>query len=327
MKVKGIIISIASIVVVFVIAILSNKSVSDSRTEDEELYQKIVAIENGYNVIPSYASPTSSLSGTNNYGTSSLDPEIRIGKSIGQGISRSILNQFGSPNDSVNNTGVDQIEEDSNVSEIQNTSFTTLGENSYFDVSTISPYSGDASIPINNNMPWFTKDNITTSSYEYYGDLDSLGRCTVAYGCIGQDLMPTEERGEIGMVKPSGWHTVKYPDLIEDKYLYNRCHLLMYALTGENANEKNLITGTRYLNISGMLPYEDSVLEYIRQTGNHVLYRVTPVFIENELVARGVLMEAYSVEDSGTGICFCSFCYNVQPGITIDYSTGDSMPT
>lgn len=188
----------------------------------------------------------------------------------------------------------------------------------------IPPYSGTAYIEINGNSPFFTPDDYTTSSYEYYSDLDSLGRCGVAYACVGKDLLPTEKRGEIGMVKPSGWHTVRYDDLISDKYLYNRCHLIAYELSGENANEKNLITGTRYMNIEGMLPFENRVHDYVENTGNHVLYRSTPIFEGNDLVANGVLLEGFSVEDSGSGISFCVYCYNVQPGIEIDYDTGDS---
>ncbi len=154
--------------------------------------------------------------------------------------------------------------------------------------------------------------------------MDSLGRCGVTYACIDQDLMPTEKRGSIGMVKPTGWHTVRYDDLADGKYLYNRCHLIGYQLTGENANTSNLITGTRYLNIEGMLPFENMVADYIDETGNHVMYRVTPIFEGNNLVANGVLMEGYSVEDNGDGICFCVYAYNVQPGIEIDYATGES---
>lgn len=142
--------------------------------------------------------------------------------------------------------------------------------------------------------------------------------------CLSKDTMPTEKRESIGMVKPAGWHTVKYPDLIKDKYLYNRCHLIAFELGAENANEKKLTTGTRYMNVNGMLPYENAVAEYIRETGNHVMYRVTPGFVEDELVCRGVLMEAYSVEDKGEGIEFAEFVYNVQPGIVIDYRTGES---
>lgn len=187
----------------------------------------------------------------------------------------------------------------------------------------IPKYTGEAYIEINNNIPYFKKDEITTKSYEKYSELDSLGRCGVAVACIGKDLMPTEPRGEIGNVRPTGWHTVKY-DCIEDRYLYNRCHLIAFMLTGENANEKNLITGTRYLNVEGMLPFENKMASYIKETGNHVMYRVTPIFTGDNLVADGVLMEAYSVEDKGKGIEFCVFCYNVQPGVEINYSNGES---
>lgn len=180
-------------------------------------------------------------------------------------------------------------------------------------------------VEINNNIPFFEMDKHTTSSYsyEYYSELDALGRCGVCYACIGKDLMPTEERGPIGMVKPSGWHTVKY-DCVDGKYLYNRCHLIGYQLSGENANEKNLITGTRYLNIVGMLLKENEVADYVKETNNHVMYRVTPIFEGDNLVANGVLMEGYSVEDRGEGVCFNVYCYNAQPGVTIDYKTGES---
>lgn len=188
----------------------------------------------------------------------------------------------------------------------------------------IPAYSGAPYVEINGNVPFFTSEDITIESFEYYSNLDLLGRCVYAFANIGRDIMPTEERGAIGMVKPSGWHTVKYPDIIEDLYLYNRCHLIGYQLSGENANEKNLITGTRYMNVEGMLPFENQVADYVEDTGNHVLYRVTPRFTDYNLVADGVLMEAYSVEDSGEGIQFCVFVYNVQPGIEIDYATGES---
>ena len=190
-------------------------------------------------------------------------------------------------------------------------------------LSVIPDYSGDPYVAVNDNVPEFTDADLSASSFETYSDLDFLGRCGVAYACIGTDLMPTEERGSIGAVKPTGWHTVKY-DSVDGKYLYNRCHLIGYQLTAENANEKNLITGTRYLNTEGMLPFENMVADYIKETGNHVLYRVTPVFDGDNLVASGVLMEAESVEDGGDGILFCVYCYNVQPGIGIDYATGDS---
>ena len=195
---------------------------------------------------------------------------------------------------------------------------------SSFSLSDVPAYSGKAYISVNGNVPYFTAAELTTQSFETYSDLDSLGRCGVTYACIGKDLMPTEERGSIGMVKPTGWHTVRYDDLVDGKYLYNRCHLIGYQLTGENANTQNLITGTRYLNIEGMLPFENMVADYIQETNNHVLYRVTPIFEGNNLLANGVLMEGYSVEDKGAGVSYCVFAYNVQPGIEIDYATGES---
>ena len=195
---------------------------------------------------------------------------------------------------------------------------------SSFSLSDVPAYSGKAYTSVNGNVPYFTAAELTTTSFETYSDLDTLGRCGVTYACIGQDLMPTKERGSIGMVKPTGWHTVRYDDLVDGKYLYNRCHLIGYQLTGENANTQNLITGTRYLNIEGMLPFENMVADYIQETDNHVLYRVTPIFEGNNLLANGVLMEGYSVEDKGAGVSYCVFAYNVQPGIEIDYATGES---
>lgn len=177
----------------------------------------------------------------------------------------------------------------------------------------------------NGNEPFFSEGDMTTTSYEEYSELDELGRCGVARACIGKDIMPTEPRGEIGMVKPSGWHTVKYPGVVEGNYLYNRCHLIAYCLAGENANEKNLITGTRFLNNELMLPYELKVAKYIdSHPDNHVLYRVTPKFDGDNLVCREVLMEACSVEDGGRGVKFCVSLQNVQPGIRIDYQDGYS---
>ena len=195
---------------------------------------------------------------------------------------------------------------------------------SSFSLSDVPAYSGKAYISVNGNVPYFTAAELTTTSFETYSDLDTLGRCGVTYACIGQDLMPTEERGSIGMVKPTGWHTVRYDGFVDGNYLYNRCHLIGYQLTGENANTKNLITGTRYLNIEGMLPFENMVADYIQETNNHVLYRVIPIFEGNNLLANGVLMEGYSVEDKGAGVSYCVFAYNVQPGIEIDYATGES---
>lgn len=201
---------------------------------------------------------------------------------------------------------------------------TIPAEVSSFSLSDIPAYSGEAYIAIHENVPYFTSEDLTTNSFEVYGDLDGLGRCTTAYANIGKDIMPTEERGSIGSVKPSGWQTVRYNGVVDGNYLYNRCHLIGYQLSGENANVQNLITGTRYLNIEGMLPFENMVDDYIEETNNHVLYRVTPVFKGDNLLANGVLMEGYSVEDNGEGICFCIFAYNVQPGISIDYATGNS---
>ena len=192
-----------------------------------------------------------------------------------------------------------------------------------FKLADVPAYSDQPYVEVNGNKPYFTAKDLTKKSFETYSDLDKLGRCGVAYASVGKDLMPTEERGKIGQIKPSGWHTVKY-DNVDGKYLYNRCHLIGYQLTAENANEKNLITGTRYLNVQGMLPFENMVADYIKETGNHVLYRVTPIFEGDNLVASGVLMEAESVEDKGKDIEFCVYVYNVQPGITIDYATGDS---
>lgn len=193
-----------------------------------------------------------------------------------------------------------------------------------YELTDIPAYAGNSFVILDDNKPAFSKkDRERTDAFETYSDLDELGRCGVAYANICKELMPTEERGAIVMVKPTGWHTVKY-DNVEGKYLYNRCHLIGYQLAGENANEKNLITGTRYLNVTGMLKFEDQVADYVNETNHHVLYRVTPVFEGDNLVASGVEMEAYSVEDKGEGVSFHVFLYNVQPGITIDYATGES---
>ena len=187
----------------------------------------------------------------------------------------------------------------------------------------IPEWSGAAYVELEDNQPGFTKEEITLEAFEDYSELDYLGRCGAAYANICPELMPTEERESIGNVKPTGWVSAKY-DCVDGKYLYNRCHLIGFQLAGENANEKNLITGTRYLNVTGMLPFENDVADYVQRTDNHVLYRVTPVFVGTELVARGVQMEAYSVEDAGDGVCFNIFAYNVQPGVVIDYATGES---
>lgn len=196
-------------------------------------------------------------------------------------------------------------------------------QGSSLSVSEVPEYSGEPYVVINENQPDFSEGDMTKNSFETYSDLDSLGRCQSAYANVGQDLMPTGERGNISRVKPSGWQTAKY-DIVDGKYLYNRCHLIGYQLTAENANEKNLITGTRYMNVDGMLPFENMVADYVKETDCHVLYRVTPIFEGDNLVAKGVQMEAYSVEDKGKSVCFNVFVYNVQPGITIDYATGNS---
>ena len=197
------------------------------------------------------------------------------------------------------------------------------GTASAFNTADVPAYSGKPYTAVNNNEPYFTSDDLTTEAFENYSELDSLGRCGVAYANVCLETMPTEKRGSISEVKPTGWHSVKY-DNVDGKSLYNRCHLIGYQLTAENANHQNLITGTRYLNVDGMLPFENMVADYVKETDNHVLYRVTPVFTGDNLIADGVLMEGYSVEDEGDGICFCVYAYNVQPGITIDYATGDS---
>ena len=203
------------------------------------------------------------------------------------------------------------------------TSTTAITTTESYSIDEIPEFSNEPYVVINDNIPDFSSSDYSTSSYESYGDLDYLGRCTSCIACVGTDTMPTEKRGAIGSVKPTGWQTVKYEN-VDGKYLYNRCHLIGYQLTAENANEKNLITGTRYLNVDGMLTFENEVAHYVEETSNHVLYRVTPIFKGKELVARGVQIEAYSVEDSGEGVCFNVYCYNNQPGITINYKTGSS---
>lgn len=208
---------------------------------------------------------------------------------------------------------------EASYSQEQMTTFTTWNGQE-----TVPVYSGDPYAELNGNIPYFADSEKTTDVFENYSDLDALGRCGVAYANICKELMPTEKRGEIGMIKPTGWHTVRYDDIISDKYLYNRCHLIGFQLAGENANEKNLVTGTRYMNVDGMLPFENMVADYVKETDNHVLYRVTPIFVGDNLVCRGVEMEAYSVEDNGEGVSFHVFAYNIQPGIEIDYATGDS---
>ena len=193
-------------------------------------------------------------------------------------------------------------------------------------ITNIPEYSGEAFVVLKDNEPDFSEKDLKAKSYEYYSELDQLGRCGYAMACVGRELMPTEERESISHIKPSGWVQAQY-DIVDGKNLYNRCHLIGFQLTGENANERNLITGTRYMNVEGMLPFENLVADYVRETGNHVLYRVTPVYDGNNLVAKGVRLEAKSIEDDGEGVCFHVFVYNCQPGVTIDYADGTSKET
>lgn len=227
------------------------------------------------------------------------------------------------PDDTLSTAGIQLNGEDNAVTRPTGSSSAPIQINA-FDFNDIPDYKGSAYVTVNGNYPYFKEWELSTNEFEIYHELDTLGRCGTAYANVSPDSMPTEERGSIGQVKPSGWHTVKY-DCVDGKYLYNRCHLIGYQLTAENANTKNLITGTRYLNIEGMLPFENMVADYVKETENHVAYRVTPVYDGENLLADGVLMEGYSVEDQGSGICFCIFAYNVQPGITINYATGDSQ--
>lgn len=222
------------------------------------------------------------------------------------------------PGDETEIQAAAQVQSDDSKQKVVHT-----GTASAFNAADVPAYSGEPYTAVNNNEPYFTSDNLTTKAFENYSELDALGRCGVAYANVCLETMPTEKRGSISEVKPTGWHSVKY-DNVDGKSLYNRCHLIGYQLTAENANQQNLITGTRYLNVDGMLPFENMVADYVKETDNHVLYRVTPIFTGDNLVADGVLMEGYSVEDEGDGICFCVYAYNVQPGITIDYATGDS---
>jgi len=190
-------------------------------------------------------------------------------------------------------------------------------------IDTVPEYAGEAYCIINDNVPQFEKDELTTEAYEYFSELDDLGRCGMVKACVGRELMPTKDRESISHVTPSGWINASY-SFVDGRYLYNRCHLIGFQLTGENANKQNLITGTRYMNVEGMLPFENMVADYVKETENHVLYRVTPLFTGDELVARGVQLEAWSVEDEGEGLCFNVYIYNVQPGVIIDYATGES---
>lgn len=236
-----------------------------------------------------------------------------LGNNNGQVVEDSTSNNvvLANPNTSDNNSNTTE----NNTDNSNSTNIATIND--------IPKYSEEDVIVLNNNIPSFSSSDLTTTSFEEYSPLDSLGRCGVAYANIGSDIMPTEKRESISSVKPSGWQSVKY-DIVEGKYLYNRSHLIGYQLTAENANDRNLITGTRYFNATLMLPYENMVADYIKETNNHVLYRVTPVYDGDNLVATGVQMEAKSVEDDGEGIEFNVFVYNVQPGITIDYSNGNS---
>ena len=222
------------------------------------------------------------------------------------------------PGDETEIQAAAQVQSDDSKQKVVHT-----GTASAFNAADVPAYSGEPYTAVNNNEPYFTSDNLTTEAFENYSELDALGRCGVAYANVCLETMPTEKRGSISEVKPTGWHSVKY-DNVDGKSLYNRCHLIGYQLTAENANQQNLITGTRYLNVDGMLPFENQVADYVASTGNHVLYRVTPAFVDTELVARGVEMEAYSVEDQGRGVCFHVYCYNVQPGVEIDYATGEN---
>lgn len=206
---------------------------------------------------------------------------------------------------------------------VSNTAITAAPQAEHFEYAAVPAYAGEPYAVVNGNQPFFTEEDMAPIQEESYAELDDLGRCGVATALVSPRTLPTEERGSIGMVRPSGWQTVRY-SFVDGQYLYNRCHLIGYQLTAENANTQNLITGTRYLNTEGMLPFENQVADYVEETGRPVLYRVTPVFIGEELVARGVLMEALSTEDNGAGVRFCVFCYNVQPGVAIDYADGSS---
>jgi len=218
----------------------------------------------------------------------------------------SIIVYFNNPSDNIDNTTNNNV-----LNEIVTN----------YSINDIPDYKGEAYVTINNNIPYFDEEDYTTESFEIYSKLDNLGRCGIAYANICKEIMPSKEREDISDIKPTGWVQKEY----DGEYLYNRCHLIGHQLAGENANELNLITGTRYFNVSGMLPFENEVANYIKENEeNHVLYRVTPIFKENNLLANGVQMEAYSVEDNGRGVCFNVFVYNVEPGINIDYATGES---
>ena len=220
----------------------------------------------------------------------------------------------------VSNTQSSQSSGSSSEAKEVTTDFSVITEISLAD---IPKYTTEAFAVVNDNVPFFTVDSTFTTSFEVYPDLDELGRCQIVYANVGTDIMPTEERGSISSVKPSGWINAKY-DCVDGSYLYNRCHLIGFQLTGENANKRNLITGTRYMNVDGMLPFENMIADYVKETKNHVMLRVYPMFEGDNLVADGVLMEAWSVEDDGEGICFNVFVYNIQPGVEINYATGES---
>lgn len=236
--------------------------------------------------------------------------------------------------ETISDTSENEISIDEIMSQSESVSETSTEKSTSYNVkkakanngiklSSIPKYDDEPYVVVNNNEPNFSKKELKDDSFESYSTLDYLGRCGVAVACVGIDIMPTEKRSSIGMIKPTGWHTVKY-DFVDGKYLYNRCHLIGYQLTGENANERNLITGTRYMNVDGMLPFEDMVADYVKETNNHVMYRVTPIYKGDNLLASGVQMEGYSVEDKGKGISFNVYCYNAQPGVKINYSTGNS---
>ncbi|ESL02077.1 hypothetical protein GCWU000282_02896 [Catonella morbi ATCC 51271] len=219
-------------------------------------------------------------------------------------------------------TGLKDFNPLKNISNVK--TYAETESKSSIDIKSIPEYSGTPYVVINGGKPSFSEKD--KERVEEYSELDKYGRCGTAFANVSKELMPTKPRESIREVRPSGWHTVKYEKIIEDRYLYNRCHLIAYKLAGENANEKNLITGTRYFNVEGMLPFEDEVADYVNATGNHVLYRVRPIFKGSDLVARGVQMEAESVEDNGKGVSFNVYCYNVQPGIRINYKDGSSQP-
>jgi DNA-entry nuclease len=223
----------------------------------------------------------------------------------------------------VSNAAIPPAESSDSVFHLEASDSGAIGGGQTEDGFAIPVYNGDEFVPINNNVPDFTEEEIGTEEFYEFSELDELGRAGCAWGCIGPSMLATEERGSIGMIRPSGWHTVKY-DFVDGLYLYNRCHLIAFSLCGVNADERNLITGTRYLNIEGMLGIENRVYWYVKDTGNHVLYRVTPRYIGDDLLAVGVQMEAYSVEDRGERLSLNMFCFNVQPGVLIDYKTGDN---